>query len=146
MRVTLLDHTVDPELKIGLSAAICYDAKTDYESCKKRARHCRDKGHLSTLRFAYATFAIEDISRVCSHQLVRMAHAGILQESQRYVNQSKASYVTPPAIAKLCSPDHFSTFQHHMERSLELYDWYIDRKSTRLNSSHIPLSRMPSSA
>ena len=65
MRVTLLDHTVDPELKIGLSAAICYDAKTDYESCKKRSRHCRDKGHLSTLRFAYATFAIEDISRVC---------------------------------------------------------------------------------
>ena len=25
-------------------------------------------------------------------------------------------------------------------------DWYRDRKSTRLNSSHIPLSRMPSSA
>ena len=24
--------------------------------------------------------------------------------------------------------------------------WFIDRKSTRLNSSHIPLSRMPSSA
>ena len=24
--------------------------------------------------------------------------------------------------------------------------WAIDRKSTRLNSSHIPLSRMPSSA
>ena len=25
-------------------------------------------------------------------------------------------------------------------------DWATDRKSTRLNSSHIPLSRMPSSA
>ena len=25
-------------------------------------------------------------------------------------------------------------------------DWKTDRKSTRLNSSHIPLSRMPSSA
>src|ERR1051326_804090 len=24
--------------------------------------------------------------------------------------------------------------------------WWLDRKSTRLNSSHIPLSRMPSSA
>ena len=30
-------------------------------------------------------------------------------------------------------------------RHLYSYDW-IDRKSTRLNSSHIPLSRMPSSA
>ena len=27
-----------------------------------------------------------------------------------------------------------------------LYDWYLDRKSTRLNSSHIQKSRMPSSA
>ena len=30
--------------------------------------------------------------------------------------------------------------------SLELYLETLDRKSTRLNSSHIPLSRMPSSA
>ena len=28
----------------------------------------------------------------------------------------------------------------------EVLVWYGDRKSTRLNSSHIPLSRMPSSA
>ena len=28
----------------------------------------------------------------------------------------------------------------------QVYDNWIDRKSTRLNSSHIPLSRMPSSA
>ena len=30
----------------------------------------------------------------------------------------------------------------------KLFDWhsFLDRKSTRLNSSHIPLSRMPSSA
>ena len=33
----------------------------------------------------------------------------------------------------------------HQTRSLAFYD-AIDRKSTRLNSSHIPLSRMPSSA
>ena len=30
-------------------------------------------------------------------------------------------------------------------QNTESHDW-IDRKSTRLNSSHIPLSRMPSSA
>ena len=29
---------------------------------------------------------------------------------------------------------------------LEWEEFQIDRKSTRLNSSHIPLSRMPSSA
>ena len=31
-------------------------------------------------------------------------------------------------------------------RTLDLYAGLVDRKSTRLNSSHIPLSRMPSSA
>ena len=34
--------------------------------------------------------------------------------------------------------------KHHFPEMLHVGD--IDRKSTRLNSSHIPLSRMPSSA
>jgi len=88
MKVTLLDHTADPEHRIGLSAAACYDSKTEREACIKRAAHCRDSGHLSVLRFAYATFGVEGISRVCSHQLVRVAHAGILQRSQRYVRET----------------------------------------------------------
>ena len=32
------------------------------------------------------------------------------------------------------------------EAGENLRNWRLDRKSTRLNSSHIPLSRMPSSA
>lgn len=98
MNVILLDHTTNPVEAIGRMAAICYDAKTDADSNRKRAAHCRDKGHLATLRFAYATFAIEGISRVCSHQLVRIAHAGILQESQRYVAQNEIEFVLPPSL------------------------------------------------
>lgn len=101
MKVTLLDYTDDPENVIGKSAAICYDAKTDRESNIRRAAHCKSKGHLSTLRFAYATFNIAGISRVCSHQLVRIAIAGILQESQRYVEQSRIDWVIPPAVYDL---------------------------------------------
>lgn len=101
MKVFLRDHTVDPVNKIGEMASICYDSKTDRESNLKRAAHCKDKGHLATLRFAYATVAVEGISRVCSHQLVRIAHAGILQESQRYVKQSRIEYVIPPALAEM---------------------------------------------
>ena len=42
----------------------------------------------------------------------------------------------------------FPVFHGKMAASLSLKkgDTLIDRKSTRLNSSHIPLSRMPSSA
>ncbi len=51
-----------------------------------------------TMRFAYATINVQGISRICSHQLVRMAHAGILQESQRYVEQSEIEFITPPSL------------------------------------------------
>ena len=41
-----------------------------------------------------------------------------------------------------------SAINKQLPRKLRVYteDYDIDRKSTRLNSSHIPLSRMPSSA
>lgn len=99
MRVELIDHTADPEATIGKMAAICYDSNTEREACIRRAAHCKDSGHLATLRFAYATFSITGISRVCSHQLVRVAHAGILQRSQRYVKETRVEYVDPPALA-----------------------------------------------
>lgn len=101
MKVTLFDHTQDPENLIGKSASICYDSKTDRDSNVRRARQCKDKGHLATLRFAYATFNVAGISRICSHQIVRMAHAGILQRSQRYVKESGVKFVQPPSLATM---------------------------------------------
>ena len=101
MKVTLTNHTGQPELVIGEMAAICYDSDMSKEACIRRAKKCKDSGHLATLRFAYATFKVEEISRVCSHQIVRMAHAGILQRSQRYVKETAVEYIDPPAVADL---------------------------------------------
>jgi len=101
MDVTLLDYTTDPVNAIGAMAGICYDADLTREKNIKRASHCKSKGHLAVLRFAYATFKIEGISRVASHQLVRVAHAGILQQSQRYVEQSNVRFIRPPSIDSL---------------------------------------------
>ena len=105
MQVILTDHTVNPVNWIGHQAAICYDADTTTAKNIKRAMHCKEKGHLMTLRFAYATFNISGISRIASHQIVRVAHAGILQESQRYVEQSGIQWVQPPSLA--LTPRHF---------------------------------------
>jgi thymidylate synthase (FAD) len=95
MKVTLINYTPDPENAIGEAAAICYGSDVSRDANLRRAKGCKDKGHLSTLRFAYATFNISGISRVCSHQLVRMAHAGVLQKSQRYCRESDVSFVIP---------------------------------------------------
>ncbi len=99
MNVTLKYITPDPEAHIGEAAAKCYDSDTSREACLRRAKHCKDSGHLATLRFAYADFEIGGLSRICSHQIVRLAHAGILQESQRYVKQSAVRFIQPPALA-----------------------------------------------
>lgn len=101
MLVQLLDHTQNPVARIGRMAAICYDSKIDEASNIKRAVNCKTSGHLATMRFAYATVNVSGISRVCSHQIVRMAHAGILQRSQRYVKETTVQFVDPPALATL---------------------------------------------
>lgn len=93
--VTLVDYTENSERRIGEFAAICYDSDTSDEANLRRAKACVSKGHLSTLRFAYATFKIEGISRACSHQLVRSKHLDYLQESQRYVKQDSTDFVNP---------------------------------------------------
>lgn len=80
---------------IGRFAGICYNSNLETETCIKRAISCKDKGHLATLRFAFATFHIKGISRVCSHQMVRSKFLDFLQRSQRYCNEKNASFITP---------------------------------------------------
>ncbi len=95
MKVSLLQVTPNAVEFIGKCAAICYNSSTTTEACVKRASACTDKGHLATLRFAHATFHIQGISRVCSHQFVRSKHLDFLQRSQRYCKEGEATFVVP---------------------------------------------------
>lgn len=88
MRITLFDCTDDCENKLGAFAAVCRGKDVNFNNKEANAKVLASvlkHNHLSVLRFAYATFLIEGISRACSHQLVRHAHFGFLQESQRSV-------------------------------------------------------------
>ena len=56
-------------------------------------------GHLSVFEHASFTFAIEGISRSCSHQFVRHRLFSFTQQSQRYVKlKNKEAFVIPPLI------------------------------------------------
>lgn len=134
MKVTLLDHTNDPENTIGRMAAICYDAKTDRESNIKRAGHCKEKGHLSTLRFSYATFEIDHVSLACSHQIVRIAHAGILQESKRYVEKTALKFITPDSIEK---SNFVAEYCHLVYECFRLYEAMISAGIKKEDSRYI---------
>lgn len=101
MNITLIDYTQNPEEKIARYAAICYNSDTSKDACARRITKLVDSGHLATLRFAYATFLVEGISRVTSHQFVRSKHLDFLQESQRYVKQEDTSFTYPNVSEEL---------------------------------------------
>ena len=96
--VKILSCTPYPLRAISIAAGTCY-GKTDIS--EKRVENCIKAGHESVLEHASATFQISDISRACSHQLVRHRLASYSQQSQRYCKIDTGSddwYVIPPDI------------------------------------------------
>lgn len=110
MKVRLINYTKDPEKIVAQSARLCYSAisvekleeKLTNESIIKLIKKIMKLGHYSVLEHATFTFAIEGISRVTSHQLVRHRLASFSQQSQRYVKITKEGfpYIVPKSIAK----------------------------------------------
>lgn len=87
MKVKLISHTPDPQRLIETCARISYDSKNEPFDPKVNSEFIRKlikNGHESPLEHASATFLIEDISRACSHQIVRHRLASYSQQSGRY--------------------------------------------------------------
>lgn len=137
MRVMLLESTPNAEKVVSRAAKQCYDAGfigNTYEDEKSvlvkadidRIRKVRDNGHLSCFEHASFTFAIEGISRACSHQLVRFRVASFSQQSQRYCELGKDfKYVIPPSIgADKELGVEFNTFMNHVS---DFYNRLIQR-------------------
>lgn len=107
MKVKLICHTPEPERAVAMSARLCYSPvgaeqlveKMSNEQVEKLVTKIVDMGHTSTLEHVTFTFAIEGVSRVLTHQLVRHRIASYSQQSQRYVNEHDFEYIIPPAIA-----------------------------------------------
>lgn len=107
MSVTLLANTPSPERVVAAAARLCYAPvgaaelmeAMSAEDIQKLLKLILKSGHLSVCEHATFTFAIEGISRACSHQLVRHRVASYSQQSQRYVKLSKPPMIVPPAVA-----------------------------------------------
>ena len=108
LKVKLLTNTPVPANVVARSARLCYSAseiddlveQMDDAKCEKLLKKLIQLGHDSPLEHASFTFAIEGISRACSHQLVRHRIASYSQQSQRYVDSSDFSYIIPPLVKK----------------------------------------------
>lgn len=97
-KVEIISCTKNPINVISRAAGICY-GKGDRS--EKRVERCFNSGHLSVFEHAVATFLLSDISRACSHQIVRHRLASYSQQSQRYCRLDTDGddwFVTPPDI------------------------------------------------
>jgi len=106
-------------------------------------KHLIEVGHGACLEHANFTFAIWNVSRSLTHELVRHRLASYSQLSQRYVDSSDVSFVIPPAIQELKNVD-IDTYQDwvdHCEKSRHLYARLTDSLSTMYNDIGSGLER-----
>lgn len=107
MNVKLVGYTPNPEKLPAIAAKLTHSKikpedldKSSDKELKTILEQVMNLGHTSVIEHTIFTFAISDVSRSLTHQLVRHRIASYAQQSQRYVNLNKPNYVTPPKIAK----------------------------------------------
>lgn len=135
LRVKLLSYTKDPEQNVVAAIRQCYAAigaadlkkKTTVETRERLIRQVLGSGHTSTIEHASFTFAIEGISRACSHQLVRHRIASYSHQSQRYVSELKGGmqYIVPPEIKK--NKEWYREYKKLMDKVETEYKNLIDK-------------------
>jgi thymidylate synthase (FAD) len=133
LAVTLLSHTPDPDRSVAAAGRLCYapvsaaeleTGMTD-EEVAKLVRILVRSGHHSALEHASFSFAVDGVSRACTHQLVRHRVASYNQQSQRYVNFSAAdSFVVPPSIA--ANAEAQRVFLKAMDDARAAYDRLVE--------------------
>jgi thymidylate synthase (FAD) len=107
MNIKLIGFTPKPEKLPAMAAKLTHSKskpedldKSSDKELKAILEHVMNLGHTSVIEHTSFSFAISDVSRSLTHQLVRHRIASYAQQSQRYVNLSEPNYVTPPKIAK----------------------------------------------
>lgn len=100
MKIELIANTPNPETLIAKCASTCYDSvPKELDKARKMIAAIIKSGHESCIEHATATFEIDGISRVVTHELVRHRIGfSYSQRSQRYVNEEHPSFVTPIEI------------------------------------------------
>ena len=93
--------STDGERLAEFAGRICYMSQHNpaQRATAEYLENIKKQGHGSVLEHAVYVLLVEGVSRSCSHELVRhRAGFGYSQLSQRYVDESHAAFVVPPAI------------------------------------------------
>ena len=102
-----------------------YESTDDKEKMLKLIERVISSGHYSTIEHIQVSFAISNVSRACTHQLVRHRHMSFSQKSQRYVKEKgQFDYIIPPTIEK--NPELKEKFINFMGQISEQYQEFVE--------------------
>ncbi|MBO8154003.1 FAD-dependent thymidylate synthase [Thermovirga sp.] len=141
--VELLSFTPEPDRVVAASAKLCYsdvsacnlkEGLSDHQSAKLLA-HLVKSGHMSPFEHVAFTFAMDGLSRVCTHQLVRHRLASYSQQSQRYVLMEKPEVVVPPSITKDGALK--DKYMKIVQNSFEVYKLLVERGVPREDARYV---------
>ena len=152
MKVKIIAYTPNPEEVVASAAKLCYSKvgvdeiqeNLTEEGIEKFVSMLSTIGHHSPLEHCTFTFAVEGISRACSHQLVRHRIASYSQQSQRYVKLDKFDYIIPTAIEN----NEFAKdiFLNAMEQDQKAYNGIVEELMNEyIASSGYTLASIPRS-
>ncbi len=145
----------DGERLAEYAGRLCYMSQRNpvNRTTAEYLENIKKQGHGSVLEHAVYVLLIEGISRSCSHELVRhRAGFGYSQISQRYVDESHAAFVMPPAVqgdARLEEEwqhqvtEAQAAYVHAVEGLMQRYEWVSDKVHRRKMAREAARSVLP---
>jgi thymidylate synthase (FAD) len=141
--VNWMGESTDGERLAEFAGRLCYMSQRNPASRVTRdyLGNIKKQGHGSVLEHANYSLLFEGVSRSLTHELVRhRAGFAYSQLSQRYVDESEANFVMPPAI--ICDAELEGAWQQQVEgaqaayvalveKLMERYRWVDDKVHRR---------------
>jgi thymidylate synthase (FAD) len=157
LRVHWLGDSTDGEKLAEFAGRLCYMSQKNPASRATREylENIKKQGHGSVLEHANYSVLLEGVSRSLTHELVRhRAGFAYSQLSQRYVDESDANFVVPPAIVgdetlekewsaqiEEAQRSYVRLVEHLMER----YGWVADKVHRRKMAREAARGVLPNS-
>ena len=143
LAVNWIGESTDGERLAEFAGRLCYMSQHNpaNRSTREYLENIKKQGHGSVLEHATYSLLLEGVSRSLTHELVRhRAGFAYSQLSQRYVDESEASFVVPPAVAG--DEELESAWRAQIESAqsayvalvgqlMERYGWVTDRVHRR---------------
>ena len=157
LKVQWLGESTDGERLAEFAGRLCYMSQKNPANRATRdyLENIKKQGHGSVLEHANYSLLLEGVSRSLTHELVRhRAGFAYSQLSQRYVDESEANFVVPPAIVgeekleqewRAQIEEAQKSYVRLVEHLMERYGWVGDKVHRRKMAREAARGVLPNS-